>query len=325
MAGESGRDHSLPLLPAGSFLFEHLPARAIVLDALAPAVGNGVITITDGDRTGVLVIRDGGISDAVSIDDGARSSGDAAFALIDGWGDASMSVSRWNDPAMSLLEPLIHGEPCYQDLRLEWTAWSQLLEDLRARHGTFAIEVITPIGRGVTLIRGGKQVATYTDAHPTIGEPDLIDVLAAGGTGSVRVLVASDLRRNDNALSRPDARLAAAHADAPAHLRDDNASLSALFGSHAEGVESAPPAAPERSRAAAGTEVRALVPNLKVLVQNRLQRSSGPVDEVVDAAAHEDRSVEWLAQHVRGMTVRGFMASTFQELADDMLALVDRA
>jgi hypothetical protein len=300
MGGESGRGHSLPLLPAGSFVFEHLPARAIVLDALAPAVGNGVITVTDGDRTGVLVIRDGGVSDAVSIDDGSRSSGDAALAHIGGWRSASMSACRWNDPAMSLLDPPIHGEPCYADLRLKWTAWSQLLEDLRARDGTFVVEMFTPIGRGVTVIRGGKQVATYTDAHPSVGSPDLIDVLAAGGTGSVRVLVASDLTRNGNALTTSKTGV-------PSQL------------------ESAPLVALERSPASAPMEVRALLPKLKALVHNRLQRSSGPIDDVVDAAADADRSVEWLAQRVRAMTVRGFMLSTFEQLADDMLALTDRA
>lgn len=300
MGGESGRGHALPLLPAGSFLFEHLPARALVLDALAPAVENGVITMIDGDRTGVLVIRDGGISDAVSIDDGTRSSGDAALALISGCKSASMSACRWNDPAMSLLEPLIHGETCYEDLRLKWTAWSQLLDDLRARDGTFVVELFTPIGRGVTVIRGGKQVATYTDAHPSLGDPDLIDVLAAGGTGSVRVLVAADLTRNGNALSRSQAGVPSP-------------------------TESAPLSALDQSPASAPTEVRALLPKLKALAHDRLQRSSGPVDDVVDAAAYEDRSVEWLAQRVRGMTVRGFMVSTFEQLAEDMLALVDRA
>jgi hypothetical protein len=331
MGGESGRGHSLPLLPAGSFLFEHLPARAIVLDALAPAIGNGVITMADGDRTGVLVIRDGCISDAVSISDGARSTGDAAFALLSGWESASMSACHWDDPAMSLLEPLIHGEPCYEDLRLEWTAWSPLLEDLRARDGTFVVELFTPIGRGVTLIRGGKQLATYTDAHPSMGDPDLIDALAAAGTGSVRVLIAPDLSRNGDALSRtkarelsrPDPGSAAGHTVAHAVRRVDNASLSPLFGSHPGRAGSAPPIAPEWSRAAAGIAVRVLLPNLKVLVHNRLQRSSGPVDDVVDAAAHEDRSVEWLAQRVRAMTVRGFMGSTFDQLADDMLALIN--
>jgi len=299
MGGELGRDHALPLLPAGSFLFEHLPARAIVLDALAPAVANGVITLTDdGDRTGVLVIRDGGITDAVSIDDGSRCSGDGAFARISDWTSASMSAWRWNDPEMSLVDPLIHGANCYEDLRLQWTAWAQLLEDLRARDGTFVVELFTPIGRGVTIIRGGKQVATYTDAHPSLGEPDLIDALAAGGTGSVRVLITSDPTRNGHGISR-------SQAEAPSR------------------TASAQLPAPERP--SAPTAVRALLPKLQALVHDRLQRSSGPLDDLVDAAADDDRSVVWLAQRVRAMTVRGFVASTFERLADDMLALSDRA
>jgi hypothetical protein len=333
MGGESGRVGSLPLLPAGSSLFEALPARAIVLDALAPAIGNGVITMTDADRTGVLVIRDGGISDAVSIGDGARSSGDAALELIRGWESASLSACRWTDSAMSLLEPLIRGEPCYEGLRLEWTAWPQLLEDLRARGGTFVVELFTPIGRGVTVIRGGQQVATYSDAHPSLGDPDLIDILAAGDAGSVRVLVAPRAApRGDNLVRstlpvppQPDPSAASGPDIAAADLHDGNAAFSALFGTSPWAVKDAPLVVLDRAQSSARSEVRALLPELKLLVHNRLQRSSGPVDEVVDAAADDDRSVEWLAQRVRVMTVRGFMASTFEQLADNMLALADRA
>ena len=321
------------MLPAGSFLFERLPARAIVLDALAPAVRNGVITMTDGDRTGVLVIRDGGISDAVGIDDGARSSGDTALALIRGWESASMSACRWTDSAMFLLEPLIRGEPCYEDLRLEWTAWPQLLDDLRARGGTFVVELFTPVGRGVTVIRGGQPVATYSDAHPSLGDPELTDILAAGGAGSVRVLVASDTApRMERLLGsaapvppRPDPSADSRPAVAMTELDDGNAALSALFGANLGTARLAPLVVLDRARASATTEVRALLPELKLLVHNRLQRSSGPVDDVVDAAADDDRSVEWLGQRVRVMTVRGFMASTLEQLADDMLALADRA
>jgi hypothetical protein len=295
MGGESGRVRSLPLFPAGSPLFEHLPARAIVIEALAPAVGNGVITLTDGDRTGVLIVRDGSISDAVSIDDGARSNGDAALAHIRGWESASMSACHWSDSAMSLLEPLIRGEPCYEDLRLEWTAWPHLLEDLRARGGTFVVELFSPIGRGVTVIRGGQQIATYSDAHPSLGDPDVIEILAAGGAGSVRVLIASSSTPREDTLLR-SAVVVARPQPWAAH-------------------------GPDIATAA----VRAVLPELRLLVRNRLQRSSGPVDDVVDAAAGDDRSVEWLAQSVRVMTVRGFMASTFEQLADDMLALTDRA
>lgn len=318
--------HSLPLLPAGSSLFEQLPARALVIEALAPAIGNGIITMTDGDRTGVLVIRNGGISDAVSIDGGARSRGDAALALIRGWESASMSAYRWSDSAMSLLEPLIRGEPCYDDLRLEWTAWPQLLEDLRARGGTFIVELITPIGRGVTVIRGGQQVATYSDAHRALGDPRLIDILAAGDAGSVRVLVAPHTTaRGDTLLRstlpvppRPDPAAGFGPDIVTTEIDGGNAASSAT-------TQLAPLLVVDRARGFPPIEVRALLPELKLLVRNRLQRSSGPVDDVLDAAADDNRTVEWLTQRVRVMTVRGFMASTFEQLADDMLALTERA
>ena len=48
MAGELGRAWSLPLMPTGFTLFEALPVGALVLDALAPVIGNGMITMSDG-------------------------------------------------------------------------------------------------------------------------------------------------------------------------------------------------------------------------------------------------------------------------------------
>jgi hypothetical protein len=335
MGGESGRMHSLPLLPAGATLFEHLPARAIVLDALAPAIGNGVITVNDGDRMGVLVIRDGSLCDAVSIGDGERSSGDAALALIRGWESASMSACRWTDSAMSLLEPLIRGEPCYDDLRLEWTAWPQLLDDLRARGGTFTLELCTPAGRGVTVVRNGQQVATYSESHPSLGDPDMLDILAAGGAGSVRVLVVSDATPPRDTHLGSAATLTAIPPQralgesgplvAPADDADGNAALSALFGARLGAARPASLVVLDRSQAAATTEVGALLPELKLLVRGRLQRSSEPVENMIDAAAEDRRSIEWLAERVRMMRIRGFMASTFERLADEMLALTVRS
>jgi hypothetical protein len=63
---------------------------------------------------------------------------------------------------------------------------------------------------------------------------------------------------------------------------------------------------------------------LKLLVRNRLQLSSASVEEVVDGAASDRQSVEWLADRVRVMTVRGYLHSTFVQLANDMLALTRR-
>ena len=139
----------------------------------------------------MLVIRGGAISDAVSFD-GARAVGAAALQSMTGWDGALVSASRLGEQAMAILGPLMSGQRCYDDLRLEWTRWSELLDDLRARGGTYVVELRAPAGCGVTVVRGGEQVATYTDAHRALGAPDLIDALTAAGTGSMRVTVGSE-------------------------------------------------------------------------------------------------------------------------------------
>jgi hypothetical protein len=311
-------------------MFEGLPARAIVLDALAPAVDSGVITLIDGDCAGILVVQNGSVSDAVCFVDGSRTRGAEALAQIRSWGSATMSARRWTEAAMSLVDPLLHGDMCYDDLRLEWTSWSQLLGDLRARGRTFVVELTTPTGRGVTIVRGGQQVAAYSESHPSLGDPELLDQLAAGGTGSVRILVASDIEQPRDAFPASllkDARTShpedpSMHVDARDPADDANATLSALFGAHLATAALAPLIVLNGSRAS--TEVASVRPELKRMVQRRLQRSSRPVEEIVDAAADDHQSVAWLADRVRATRIRGFMASTFEQLADDMLALTPR-
>ena len=78
------------------------------------------------------------------------------------------------------------------------------------------------------------------------------------------------------------------------------------------------------SRSGSERDVASVLPQLKLLVQTRLQRSSASVEEVVDSAAIDHQSVGWLSDRVRVMTMRGFLRSTFDQLADDMLALARR-
>jgi hypothetical protein len=310
MVGEAGRDHSLPLLPAGSALFEQLPARALVLEALAPAVGNGIITVIQRDRFGVLIVREGVITDAVGVHDNSRDYGDAALTLIRSWESAAMSAYSWSESAMSLLEPLVRGEPRYEDLRLEWTAWPRLLDDLRSRGETFVVELLTPNGRGVTVLRHGEQVATYSESHPSIGDAELMDVLVAEGAGSVRVLAVPGTTPPSQSLpgaaaaSRPSAWTDALTQSKPGVATSDTDAANAVNTS---------------------SEVGPFLPSLKLLARARLQRSSGPIEDVVDAAAADRQTIAWLAGRVRVMSVRGFMTSTLEQLADDMLALAERA
>ncbi len=344
MAGELGRDWSLPLLPGGATVFDSLPFGALVLDALAPAVGNGLITLRDGGEEGVVVVRDGVISESVWVANGVRSTGDVALAQIRLAATTAVSACRLSDEAMGLIGPLIRSEPCCADLRLEWVAWPQLLNDLRERSLTFVVELTTPTGRAVTVIEHGRQIATFAEPQHAIGGSDLVDDLAAGGVGTIRVLV----DRGAGSASQPEqssgaARTAAApivtapvtgtqrrEDDAPRITRpiivpddDPNATLSALFGPHRDGSTHLQ-AEDHPAEQQAPTLVDSLLPQLKLLVRNRLQRSSGSVEEVVDGAATDRQSVEWLADRVRVMSVRGFLHSTFDQLADDMLALTRR-
>jgi hypothetical protein len=335
MIGELRRDWSLPLLPAGATLFDALPIGALVLDALAPAVGNGMITLRDGEREGILVIRDGIVSETVWVADGVRSNGDEALTLIRGAHSATVSACRLPDEAMGLVGPLIRGVPRYADLRLEWVVWPQLLNDLRERGGTFVVELVAPAGRGVTIIQSGRQIATFAESHPTIGDPDLLDDLASGGVGTIRILidsvVSSALHAGPSAIAaprveahRPEVVVQQMTRPVVVQPDDPNATLSALFGPHRDGADQYQLTGIDRSNRRGPTQVESVLPQLKLLVHSRLQRSSASVEEVVEIAAHDRHSVEWLADRVRVMTMRGFLHSTFDQLADDMLALAAR-
>jgi hypothetical protein len=390
MAGESGREWSLPLLPAGISVFESLPMRALVLDALAPVVGNGMITLSDHECEGVLVVRDGRVAEQVWVAGGARSHGDEALALIRSADTALVSARRLSDEAMGLLAPLLQGVPYYADLRLEWVAWRQFLSELCERGGAFVVDVTAPSGRGVTYIRDGRQVATFTESHPSLGDAALLDDIAAEGVGTIRVLVENVATEQQGSVVTPvvatsiagsqepevpaavapypdpappvlpwEAAGPAAPGSAPAGLRaafdrdsdapghvlslgtagmatpgtsrrevpsvdDPNATFSAMFGLQQNATHERRSVADDVSRAGAQRDVASVLPQLKLLVQTRLQRSSASVEEVVDNAATDHQTVGWLSDRVRVMTMRGFLRSTFDQLADDMLALARR-
>ncbi len=320
----------MPLLPAGEPMFEALPFGAVVLDALAPAVRNGMITLRNGAHEGVLVVRDGALSEMVWVADGVRTTGDEALAQIRG-DAATVSACRLAAEAMALVGPLIRASPCYADLRLEWVVWPQLLNDLRKRGETFVVELATPTGRGVTVIQSGRQIATFGESLPTLDGVNLLDELAAGAAGTVRVLIDRGAWSSRPAVPHPSTSsvdaipidVGAMPRPRPTVIHDDdpNATLTALFGPHADTVPWQPITGIDRLPLRADTSVASIMPQLKSLVQSRLQRSSGSVEEMVDVAAGDHQSVAWLADRVRVMTVRGFVHTTFEQLADDMLAL----
>lgn len=273
-------------------MFDALPFAAIVLDALAPAVRNGMITLRNGAHEGVLVIRDGALSEMVWVADGVRTTGDEALTRIRA-DAATVSACRLSAEAMALVEPLIRADPCYAELRLEWVVWPQLLNDLRERGETFIVELATPTGRGVTIIQNGRQIATFGDAHPSLDGTNLLDELAAGAVGTVRVLIDRGAWSSQQPVTRPAStsgeEAVPIDVDVPRpsrptvrHADDPNATLSAMFGPHADTLQWHPITGIDRRPLRGTTPVASIVPQLKSLVRNRLQRSSGSVEEIVD-------------------------------------------
>src|SRR5439155_1343857 len=118
------RSSSLPALPLGTPVFHSLPGRALVLPALAPAVGDGIVVPRLGESAGVLLIRGGEIVECFCIDGGETITGDAALQRMTRWGDASVSATQLSVAEASLISQLFHGEPVYEDLRLGWVDWS---------------------------------------------------------------------------------------------------------------------------------------------------------------------------------------------------------
>jgi hypothetical protein len=218
--------------------------------------------------------------------------------------------------------------------------WPRLLDDLLQRGATYVVELATAGGRGVTVIREGQQVATFAESHLALGDPDLVDNLSAEGVGAIRVLVDRGARASSQpgplsamapavittSLYGPRREQVPQAATRPAVMQDDdpNTTLSTLFGTNRDLPDRHLALDADPSGRRLPMPVDALLPELRLLVRNRLQRSSSSVEEIVDSAASDRQSVEWLADRVRVMTVRGFLHSTFDQLADDMLALAHR-
>jgi hypothetical protein len=177
----------LPLLPRGSVVFADIPVRAVVMEALAPVIGDGTLVIRDGERGAVILVRSGDVLDVHVVEGGVISTGIGQMASLQAWSDASVWAERLESSLVDLSEALLRGATVYDDLRLMWVSWPSLLEDLGQRGGTFVVEITTPVGRGVTCVAAGKQAQSYTDIHPSLGDPALLEAMASNHQGIVRV------------------------------------------------------------------------------------------------------------------------------------------
>ncbi len=182
-----GEHDLIPLLPRGTALFEGIPANALVIDALCPAIGQGTVVVRAADCVGVVLVKDGSVFEEYAFESGTSLQGEPARQAIATWADAGVAAYRLDPLVVAVIPSLFRGSPCYSDLRLEWIDWRGLLADLCSRDGSFVVELDTPAGRGVTLIVDGRQVATYTESHTDLGPETLLDPLAETRRGSIWV------------------------------------------------------------------------------------------------------------------------------------------
>jgi hypothetical protein len=297
MPGEPLAADPNPLLPQGIVLFESLPMRAVVIEALGSAVLDGAVVIREGDRAGVVLIRDGSVDDAFAFDAGSRWRGEAALQRIGDWRDAIVSARRLDPTSLDIVRALYAGTACYDDLRLEWTDVRRLLDDLRRRSGAYVVELTSAAGRAVTAFRGGEHLLTYTPS--AIGSQSLIDELIDQGTGSVRVV--------------------RFETDSPATL---DTAMVTLFG-RPQPVLTAHAVAEQRARLRESRQIHSLAPELAALAHRHLRRSSNRVDTLIGEAMAGGESIETLARSVRETAIRGVMPSRMHALADEMLILAE--
>lgn len=177
----------LPLLPRGTVVFADIPVRAIVIDALASVIGDGTLVVRDGDRGAVVLVRGGDVLDVHVTDGGVLRTGVELLSSLKDWPEAAVWAERLESSLVDLSEALLRGATVYDDLRLMWVSWPSLLEDLGQRGGTFVVEITTPVGRGVTCVAAGRQAQSYTDIHPALGDPALLEAMASNHQGVVRV------------------------------------------------------------------------------------------------------------------------------------------
>lgn len=253
----------IPLLPRGDVVFGGLPLQALVMGALAPVIGQGVLVVRVRERGAVILVRDSAVAEIHEFGGDGSSTRVSALPDVQAWPDAVVSGHRFDASLIDVCESLVRGEILYTDLRLDWVEWAALLADFGRRGGAYAVEILTPAGRGVTCVVMGRQPLSYTDVHPEPCDPGVLESMAARKDGSIRVrrlnaAVFAATTVGADAPEHPTSATAAPSPDVRAGQPQPNAA-----GEHTNGVSpaEAPGAvdqdlpAPQSQRTAAADEV----------------------------------------------------------------------
>ncbi|MGH7722783.1 MAG: hypothetical protein ACRENL_08140 [Candidatus Dormibacteria bacterium] len=253
----------IPLLPRGEVVFDGLPLQALVIDVLAPTLGNATLVVRDRDRGAVVLVRDGALVEVHAFSGSTSRSGEGVLAEVQEWPHALVSAHRLDELLLDVCEALLRGETMYTDLRLDWVEWPRLLADFARRGGAYSLEIFTPAGRGVTCVAAGQQALSYTDIHPALGDPALLEAMASNREGSIRV-------RRLNAAAFAESAIAAgggaAGGTVPAEPlaagEHGNGSVRTATPESAEGAGEARPATSSAPQPAASAAAEPALPDL---------------------------------------------------------------
>ncbi|MGC8461500.1 MAG: hypothetical protein ACP5OR_06635 [Candidatus Dormibacteria bacterium] len=334
-ASDLESEHDLiPLLPQGIPVFENIPAKAVILEALAPALGHGVMVIRKEGAVGVILVKSNAIIDVYCFSGGHRFLGDVALKRIKSLSEATVTAHKLEEDVVDVIPSVLRGDLCYDDLRLAWTNWPALLQDMLSREGTYIIEVSTPKGRGVTCIVDGHQVATYTEDHPILGDPTLLDALFRGSQGTMRIRRAALVQTPPTApqiepveeVADDDEEVSGKPAPAESGQLSSDISYDALFSlpeeSGTEDVDSAPEDVHDSSTVSAPTPsmspLNEHLDEFKSIARDHLQRSAARVVNLLDDAAAQNKPLDEVFTDIRGLVIRGVMQSTLDEVVAKM-------
>ena len=348
---------ALPLLPRGSVVFSDLPARALVLEALAPAIGSGLLRVHSQHGDGFILVREGTLHQTHAFSASGTHAGPAALDELRRWPEAVVSADRLDPALVDLSAALLRGDPLYEDLRLEWTSWSGLLADLGRRDAAYIVELVTPTGRGVTCVAGGRQLLSYTDVDPALGDPALLDALAAPGDGHVRVRRVPPMTFAHLVQAGAGVAVSTAATRGWGGAFPQPAPLPEPAPAPVEPTAAVPqPAAAEPEpvtlEEAEATELGWVAPwqvawsgdapdepalsplhrltvgdvhrELREIAQRRLQLSASRVEVALDSAAAQDLPLDRVLDDLRSLSIRGVMQPTIDAMVDEMTEAAGR-
>jgi len=317
-------------LPGIEVMFDQLPAAAVVLEALVPAVGDGLIVFDGADKHLAVLCRAGAMAGRFPVPAGA-----SVDHLPQ---DPATTVTAWrlSPAALGVVPTLLGGARRLADVSMRWIEMTQLLDDLRSSGTESVVVISTEHASGLTHIAGGQHLLTVcSQVHGPCDASSLVE-LAGGGEGTINLLETrrdspqlgssqldvvshtdangvvdmlgrSETQAHDEAMLPATARLT----DATFHPFPAQETMAAIFGDAVE------PQRPTAHREAA-PKITHLLPQLRLIARSQLGLSATRVEDLLEEAAATVDGAHTALTAIASLPIRGVSASTMERLAEKL-------